>query len=248
MPDMGTGDDRLSAQPAMPRPRALLAEGLVVLLSILIAFALDAAWENRELRRELDQDLASVAAEVQANIEGAEGHIALAGRIVSTSNELLAALKASPEASTVAVVDTVVWWQAMTPTYEPSLGAIDAVIASGRMSAIEDRDLSRRLASLRSQIDDAVEEEFEAQRFFEMVQAPEVFEVLDLSTLSYLTEQFGGGGLTTGLGSRQEVSYPNSTSIRSAIEYRRYLYLDAIGSLQRVVEELEGIQAGLAAR
>ena len=196
-----------------PRARALLAESVVVILSILIAFALDAAWDNRELGRELDQDLVSVAAEVQTNIETAGFHIALANRIVDSSADLLEALRAAPDGEDVAVVDTLVWWQTMTPTYEPSLGAIDAVAASGRMSAIEDRELSRRLASLRSVIEDAVEEEYEAQTYFEAIQAPQVFRRVDLSDLSYLTDQFVGSAMVAPLESRQLVDHPNSPEI-----------------------------------
>lgn len=231
-----------------PRTRALLAEAVVVVLSILIAFALDAAWDNRELGRELDQDLASVAAEIRANIEVAGFHIALANRVADASGELLRALRAAPDGEDVAVVDTLVWWQTMTPTYEPSLGAIDAVAASGRMSAIEDRELSRRLASLRSSIEDAVEEEYEAQTYFEAIQAPRVFAHLDFSDLHYITDQFVGAAMTEPLESRQSVAYPNSPEIRSAIEYRRYLYLEAVASLRDIVQELEGIQSMLAAR
>ena len=231
-----------------PRVRALLGEAVVVTASILIAFSLDAAWDNRELDRELDQDLASVAAEIQTNIEVAGVHIALATRIADSSTELLRALRAAPEREHIAVVDTLVWWQTMTPTYEPSLGAIDAVAASGRMSAIRNRELSRRLASLRSSLEDAVEEEYEAQSYFEAIQAPRVFARLDLSDLHYLTDQFVGSAMREPLESRQVVDHPNSTEIRSAIEYRRYLYLEAVASLRGVVADLEGIQALLAAR
>lgn len=116
------------------------------------------------------------------------------------------------------------------------------------MSAIEDRELSRRLASLRSSLEDAVEEEFEAQTYFEAIQAPRVFARLDLSDLHYLTDQFVGAAMDEPLESRQLVDYPNSSEIRSAIEYRRYLYLEAVAAIREIVGELEGIQALLAAR
>ena len=230
------------------RVRGLLLESAAVIVSILIAFALDAAWDNRELGRELEQDLASVAAEVQTNIQAAGTHIALAERIASSSSEILGVLRSAPDGTPVPVVDTLIWWQTMTPTYEPSLGAIEAVAASGRMSAIEDRELSRRLASLSSRIEDAVEEEYEAQSYFEAVQAPRLFAHLDLSELHYLTDSFVGAAMSEPLESRQSLSHPNSAEVRSAIEYRRYLYLEAVASLRDLVTELEELQALLAAR
>ena len=69
------------------RAGRLFAEGVVVLASILIAFALDAAWDNSELARELDQDLQSVASEIEANIEQARFHVALDGRIVAAAQK-----------------------------------------------------------------------------------------------------------------------------------------------------------------
>jgi hypothetical protein len=230
------------------RAGRLFAEGVVVLASILIAFALDAAWDNSELARELDQDLQSVASEIEANIEQARFHVALDGRIVAASEALLGALDAVPEGGTAQVMDTVIWWNSMTPTFEPSFGAVDAVVASGRISAIDDRELSRRLASLRSEVDDAVEEEFEAQTYFESVQAPLVFERLDFSDLGYMSEPFAFGDISGGIPSRGAHAYPNTTAIRSAIEYRRYLYLQAISSIENLMVELEEILEMLEAR
>jgi hypothetical protein len=217
----------------MPR---LLAEGVVVILSILIAFFLDASWDNAELARELGQDLLSVEEELRANIDSARDHVELVERIVGGSEGVLAAMTADRTASLVSVPDTAAWFQAMTPTFEASLGAVDALVASGRMSAVDDREVQRRLAGLRSAIDDAVEEQWEAQRFFEATQAPELFAVLDLTELSYLSDQFSSG---LEVESRRAVDYPNTTSMRSAVEYRRYLYMDTVRSLNRVIRGLE---------
>ena len=70
---------------------------------------------------------------------------------------------------------------------------MDAIVASGRLSAVDDREVQRRLAGLHAEIDDAVEEQWEAQQFFAATQAPELFGVLDLSELSYLSDQFSAG-------------------------------------------------------
>ena len=100
----------------------------------------------------------------------------------------------------------------MTPTFEPSFGA--------------------------------VEEEFEAQRYFESVQGPLVFERLDFSDLGHLSEPFALNDMS----SRGAHAYPNTTAVRSAIEYRRYLYLEAISSIEDLVAEMEGILAMLESR
>ena len=90
------------------RTGTLLAEGAVVLASILVAFALDAAWDNNELARELARDLQSVASEIEANIEQARFHIEIDGRIVAASEALLEALNAVPDGDMAQVMDTVI--------------------------------------------------------------------------------------------------------------------------------------------
>ena len=45
----------------------LALEGLVVVASILVAFLLDAWWDGRELRNQLNDELASVGREIDEN-------------------------------------------------------------------------------------------------------------------------------------------------------------------------------------
>ena len=104
-----------------------------------------------------------------------------------------------------------------------------------RLSAVDDREVQRRLAGLHAEIDDAVEEQWEAQQFFAATQAPELFGVLDLSELSYLSDQFSAD-VTVEF--RQVVDYPNTVSMRSALEYRRYLYLTTVLTLNDVIDTL----------
>lgn len=51
----------------MGHPVGLLVESLVVIVSILVAFGLDAWWGERQLRQDLLDSMAGVTEEIQAN-------------------------------------------------------------------------------------------------------------------------------------------------------------------------------------
>ena len=51
------------------RRTSLALEGMVIVVSILLAFALDAWWEDAQLEREVYQELESVGRELRRNQE-----------------------------------------------------------------------------------------------------------------------------------------------------------------------------------
>ena len=59
--------------------------------------------------------------------------------------------------ATINTHDTLVWLASATVTFNASLGALDALIASGRLAAIDNAAMRLRLAGLRSLVEDAVE-------------------------------------------------------------------------------------------
>ena len=60
---------------ALPLRRAV-AEGLLIIVSILVAFLLDAWWDREEAQRLESQVLAAVAEEFAANLDGLDETIA----------------------------------------------------------------------------------------------------------------------------------------------------------------------------
>ena len=49
--------------------RLLFAEGLAIVVSILLAFAIDAWWEDRSDRQQLNNGLVNLQTELRSNIE-----------------------------------------------------------------------------------------------------------------------------------------------------------------------------------
>ena len=85
----------------------LALEGIVVVFSILIAFALDAWWDERQLARETAEDLAIVEYELAENIRLVQITMDTLNQVVAANRELVAELLARPDADTIDVPDTV---------------------------------------------------------------------------------------------------------------------------------------------
>ena len=136
------------------RARRLVAESVTIVFSILLAFAIDAAWDSRRERAEEVRFLSAIDAEIALNLERIEGAQKFRTWKRSAAVELLeraARADTEPDARAVdALIAKLTWmdvgrWQT---------ASIDALIAGGRLSIIEDEDLRRELVTLPETITD----------------------------------------------------------------------------------------------
>ena len=123
-------------------------EGVVIVGSILLAFGIQAWWEERGdgIRREalldaLQSDMAVAAIEVDRVVGlHAEGREAAA-----------AVLNLGPEAPLSAgqayLVDSLVAATFSSPSYDAPLGALDALLSSGELEVLDDADLASGLTA-----------------------------------------------------------------------------------------------------
>jgi hypothetical protein len=135
-----------------------------VVASILVAFALDAWWDARTGRADLRLELDGVARELADNRDALDerlvGHVAKARAI----EEVLDRISQRSGSSSIELPDSLIYLVAVTsPTTDPSAGALDGLISSGRISLIGDLELRRFLASFRTRIDDLREDELGAR-------------------------------------------------------------------------------------
>ena len=142
----------------------LLLEGIVVILSILIAFGLDAWWDRSVERRDFLDDLTNVEQELASNIEAVTAAVEFQSRAVASIDVLLDHAAATPVGAPMSVADTVILQAFVsTPSYDPSTGAIDALIASGRLSDLDDAELKSILTDFRTAVLDIREDELAAR-------------------------------------------------------------------------------------
>jgi hypothetical protein len=218
-----------------------IGQASVVVASILIAFALDALWEESKERRDLHDDLANIALELEENRARVVYHLDMAQRMANALDVLYVAIDTDGPAPLVA--DTTVWLAHITPTMDASLGAIDALIASGRMAVVENPELSRRLAGLRGRVEDAVEEQLQALQIHFTRVLPELDD-LDHQATRHISDAFWSQERVPGreLEYRGKVVHPGGATLLTALSIRHTLYTVTIGELRDLVEELDLIE------
>jgi len=128
------------------RARSLVADSATIVFSILLAFAIDAAWDARREREEETRFLRAIDAEISLNL----GRIDDARKFRAWKREAaleLLALSVQPdvEASRVdAPIADLTWWD--VGRWQTS--AIDTLLTGGKLALVEDQTLRQELVSL----------------------------------------------------------------------------------------------------
>jgi len=225
----------------------LLLEGVVVVLSILIAFALDAWWDGRQEASDLHRELTNVLSEVRDKRSDALVQIREFERAVDGATALLEVMDADPERAYVVVPDTLVYLANRLPTLNPRLSALDALISSGLLASIDDPALRSALGRLNGDVEDAIAEIERIRSVYFSVHEPELGrQGFDNAPLIHLVEV--GGQLQRGdpLPMEVLVQYPNRLTVRNQTRARRVIVQGTISRFRVLAEELAAIEALLA--
>jgi hypothetical protein len=225
----------------------LALEGAVVVISILIAFALDAWWNDRQLQQETAEDLAIVQFELVENIRLIRVTTDIIDQVLAANNVLIAKLLTQPDSAMVEIDDTTVWWGIFNnPTLDLSFGATDAWIADGRLGALGSPILRQRLASVRGKVGDVVEEQQVARE----ISVREIYPLImdEIGDIELVQEI-----VSAGLQARQKtsvqvisdsgtISVPNSNALRFLLRARSLWYEASMYETRDFQTELEEIQ------
>lgn len=227
--------------------KRITIEAVAIIASILIAFALDAWWAERQLDAEVSEDLAIVDYELTENIRLTRLAIDTMNEVIAANRTLVTDLKSQSESARVDVPSTVVFWAVfMNPTLDLSLGSTDAWIAAGRLGRIASPQLRQRLASVRGKVEDVVEEQRTARdigirNVYPLIQdgIGDIDAVNKLFAAGYHTRQ---GNPSTAVPEAGVLSFPNSTAIRFALQSRTIWYEASINEMLDFQTELSQIQ------
>ena len=230
--------------------KRIVVEGAAIVASILLAFAIDAWWEDRQLAQETAEDLAIVKAELAENIRLVQVTIDIINQVVEANNDLIGTLSASRAGEFVFIEDTTVFWSLFSnPTFDPSLGGTDAWIATGRLSGLGSPALRQRLASVRGKVDDVVEEHHIARE----VGVREIYPLIkgDIGNLEPI-QNIIRAGLSARpstpvlpLSSSETIPIRNSDELRFLLQVRVLWYEGSLHETRDFQKELEEIQVML---
>ena len=146
---------------AVARP---LGEIAIVTVGILIAFALEAWWDNRATAAQEQVHLRALASDLQQNIASLKTLIEMEETVMSGSQELLKRARA-PSGSTDSLED--LFNEVFNSVrFEPVLGAYEALVNSGGLTLIRDESLRAALAGLAAKIGGQYAENWSEEHYF----------------------------------------------------------------------------------
>ncbi len=138
--------------------KRLSVEAAAIVVSILLAFAIDAWWDEQQERAEEREVLQSLHVEFEANRVEAAAVISFHDRVIQsvvmlmkmTEDEILA-LSAKATVEIVSSLDS-------PRTFDAVRGSVDALISSGKLGILRDRELRESLTTFVNILDDSVED------------------------------------------------------------------------------------------
>ena len=154
----------------IPWPR-ILAEGTAIVVSILLAFGIQAWWDDRNSQVEQHKSLIAVLEEIQTNLAGAEAHLAYLEGTDQTIQQLFDAsdglTSISPVRLDELIVDVLVWEKVGFST-----SAISSLADGGHIQTVSDDKLRASLTALESSYDWVRAAESQDEAHYRMSLAP----------------------------------------------------------------------------
>lgn len=141
-------------------PKTLVVEGGAIVLSILLAFAIDAWWDERKERAEEREVIESLYIEFQANREEAAVVVAAHETAVSAVATFLAMSDDEILAMPIAEIQSHVRYFANPRTFDAVRGTVDALASAGKLGILTDRKLREALTTFINLLEDASEDRF----------------------------------------------------------------------------------------
>ena len=124
----------------------LFAEGVVIVVSILLAFAIDAGWTEHLERLEEAKIRLGLREEFQEYRGSLASGIDQHGRMLAAMGLILESVEAGEWASREMTIDQAIGLAMQPPTSDLGNGVRDALVQAGRLEMISDPVLRRRLA------------------------------------------------------------------------------------------------------
>jgi hypothetical protein len=147
----------MTSKQAIPWAR-ISVEAVAVIVSILLAFAIDAWWDERKERIEERKILQSLQIEFQANRDEAASVVRVhenalrfaAEMAVLSDSEILALAKDE--------VERHIRYFAHPRTFDAVRGSVDALTSAGKLGILQDRELREALTTFVNILEDAKED------------------------------------------------------------------------------------------
>jgi hypothetical protein len=173
--------------------RRIVVESAAVVLSILLAFLIDASWDAHQQRIREQELLEGLLADFEASRPGLEDRLQLARRMAEGNGHFLDLVEGETLPTTLTIPDTLVFSVLGGPTFEPATNTLDAALASGEIEIIRSRELRAELAEWNRILADTGEDEREARRITNEQVVPLLATVVNIRPYFAMVLSWSGG-------------------------------------------------------
>ena len=138
--------------------KSRLGEAIAIVLSILVAFAIDAGWDERQDRNDESELLAALRVEYESNLDLVREVIDAHASYIADTEIASRLAPADYDTMSIDTASRLVLSFANPWTFDPALGTTETLISSGQIGLIRDRELSEMLSTFMNYVDDAEED------------------------------------------------------------------------------------------
>ncbi len=147
----------------------LAVEATAIVASILLAFAIDAWWSDREIDQWQTAQLRALRDEFSANLELLDIIVQTHDSTARSLESLIAQIRDTNDTIQVTVSDAALVALIAWRTSDISTGTLDSLLSSGKLAEIDNSDIRQSLAAWPSEVGDAQEDETLARDFVQNV-------------------------------------------------------------------------------
>jgi hypothetical protein len=155
-------------------------ESAAVVLSILLAFSIDALWSQRQERAREQVLLRGILADYQASRSELAERVRLAERLARNTALFREQVSGLDGTTLLSVPDSLILGALGGPTYEPATNTLDAALGSGEIELIRSVAVKAELAHWRRALLDTREDEVEVRRLTNEQLVPALAGAVDL--------------------------------------------------------------------
>ncbi len=147
----------------------LAVEATAIVASILLAFAIDAWWADRETEQWQSAQLRALRDEFSVNLKSLDIIVQTHDYSARRLESLIAQIRDANDMTQVTVPDAVLVPLVAWRTSDISTGTLDGLLSSGNLAEIDNSDIRQLLAAWPSEVGNAQEDENLARDFVENV-------------------------------------------------------------------------------
>lgn len=218
--------------------REFIAEGVLIVASILVAFSIDAWWAERQERYQELQILEALRAEFQLNADDLPAYIDQHNLSADAATALIRRLRGAPDGEKVAVKYTDLYNALDHGSFDAQSGTLNAVLQSGDLRLVESAAIRNRIAAWPALLQDATENEV----LLRTVWGPRMFDVLGREVdLSPIIGEWGCDAAGNPLCVNGETSLAANTELFSMLSFIHGWAREAALELGVLQEETEHI-------